>query len=144
MLKFTRRQVGIASLLALSGVFAAGPSAAQTAPAFAGRTVLIMVDAPDCIYCRRWERDVEEGYRNSAEGRFAPLEKRDRRHADLQGLQGLRYTPTFIVLVDGREVGRITGYPGADFFWGEITAILKRNGFRPEDAPVPGKSQIET
>lgn len=117
---------------------------AQVTAGFRGRTVLLMVDSPDCIYCRRWERDVEQAYLASAEGRFAPLEKRDKRHPDLQGFQGLRYTPTFLLLVDGQETGRITGYPGADFFWGEIGALLQRQGFKSEDGPTSSQRDTET
>ena len=29
----------------------------------------------------------------------------------------IRYTPTFVLAEDGKEVGRIEGYPGDEFFW---------------------------
>ena len=29
----------------------------------------------------------------------------------------VRFTPTFLLVDDGRELARIEGYPGADFFW---------------------------
>ena len=32
-------------------------------------------------------------------------------------LAPIRYTPTFVLARDGREVGRIEGYPGDSFFW---------------------------
>jgi hypothetical protein len=37
-----------------------------------------------------------------------------------------RFTPTFIVIQDGTEIGRIEGYPGEDFFWGLLGRILER------------------
>ena len=38
----------------------------------------------------------------------------------------VRFTPTF-VLVDGdREIGRIEGYPGEDFFWGRLERLMPR------------------
>ena len=37
------------------------------------------------------------------------------------------FTPTFILLVDGEEVGRLEGYPGEDFFWGLLGEMLSRN-----------------
>jgi hypothetical protein len=37
-----------------------------------------------------------------------------------------RYTPTFVVVQDGTEVGRIEGYPGEDFFWGLLGRILEQ------------------
>ncbi len=63
----------------------------------------------------------------SAEGKRAPLRHIDK-HAKLPPLfkvtRGFFYTPTFILLVDGTEKGRIEGYPGEDFFWGGLLAQL--------------------
>lgn len=36
------------------------------------------------------------------------------------------YTPTFVLLKDGAEVGRIEGYPGESFFYGMLQQILDR------------------
>lgn len=36
------------------------------------------------------------------------------------------YTPTFILLEDGQEVGRIEGYPGEGFFWGLLGKMLEK------------------
>ena len=103
------------------------PAQAQ-APAFAGRTTLVMVDAIDCAYCRKWDREVSQGFAKSAEGRTAPLTRIRKGDARLAGITGLAYTPTFILVVNGREAGRIVGYAGADFFWGELGAIIRRDG----------------
>ncbi len=101
------------------------------APAFAGRTTLLMVDAINCGYCRKWEREVGVGYPKSDEGRYAPLTKIRRGDPRLQGITSLAYTPTFVLFVDGRESGRIVGYPGADFFWAELEQLVQRGGFIP-------------
>ena len=64
---------------------------------------------------------------------FAPLRRvtKDRDEADgIGNLRAIIYTPTFVVVKDGREVGRITGYPGEDFFWPMLADILERVGFR--------------
>jgi hypothetical protein len=34
--------------------------------------------------------------------------------------------PTFVLVDNGREVGRIVGYPGADFFYGLLGELLKK------------------
>jgi hypothetical protein len=109
---------------------------ASAAGALDGRTVLIMVDDPGCIYCAKWEREVEGGYRKSDEGAFAPLEKRRKGHADLAGLISLIYTPTFVLLRDGAEVGRIVGYAGSNWFWGEIEGLFRKAGFVPGSPSV--------
>ena len=38
------------------------------------------------------------------------------------------FTPTFILVADGREAGRIEGYPGEDFFWGLLAKMLVETG----------------
>ena len=34
--------------------------------------------------------------------------------------------PTFVLVEDGRELGRIEGYPGEDFFWGLLGKLLEK------------------
>lgn len=97
----------------------------RTAPA-----VLVLIGDRGCPYCARWERDVAEGYVKSDEGRFAPLVRRLRGAPDVAFIPNVIYSPTFVVLVHGKEVGRIVGYQGADLFWTEIAVLLGRAGFR--------------
>ena len=93
--------------------------------------MLLMIDARDCAYCRKWEREVGPGYRASDEAKSAPLVKRERGHSDLGGIRGIAYTPTFILFDRGTEIGRIVGYAGADFFWGELDRLMKQASMRP-------------
>lgn len=92
---------------------------------------LIMVEEPGCRFCRKWDAEIGIGYLKSAEGRFAPLVRVRRGASETKGLAPIVYTPTFLVLRAGREVGRITGYPGADYFYGELQPILAAAGFSP-------------
>lgn len=89
-----------------------------------------MVDEPGCRYCRMWDAQVGAGYTATREGRLAPLTRLRRHSARLKGLRPVIYTPTFILLSGGREVGRITGYPGPMYFWEELSALLKGQGSR--------------
>lgn len=89
---------------------------------------LIMVDDPACQYCRRWNKEVGAGYARTPEGRAAPLKRVGRNSKALSGFAPVVYTPTFILVREGREVGRITGYPGQFFFWEELTALLASAG----------------
>jgi hypothetical protein len=118
-------------LVIFSLLLAILPARADVA-GFEGRTTLIMVDAIDCGYCRKWEREVGVGYPKSDEGRAAPLTKIRRGDARLQAFSGLAYTPTFILVVNGQERGRIVGYGGADFFWGELDRLIKRGPLTPD------------
>lgn len=97
---------------------------------------LLMIEEAGCVYCARWHAEVGGAYANSAEGRFAPLQRERLGSAAVAHLKGLRYTPTFVLVVGEREVGRITGYPGADFFWGLLAELLAKTPFRA--TPEPG------
>jgi len=90
---------------------------------------LLMFEEPGCIWCARWNEDVGGEYPITPEGQLAPLTRLHLREAlpeDVSLTSRPRYTPTFVVLRDGIEVGRIEGYPGEDFFWGLLGRILEQ------------------
>lgn len=92
-------------------------------------TILLMIEEPGCMWCARWNEEVGGEYPITPEGRAAPLVRaqiRDGVPDDITLISRPRYTPTFIVVQDGTEVGRIEGYPGEDFFWGLLGRILER------------------
>ena len=90
-----------------------------------------MVEEPGCRFCRKWSEEIGPGYRKSAEGRFAPLKRVQRGADEIKGLAPVVFTPTFVVMRSGEELGRITGYPGADYFYTELRPILASAGFFP-------------
>lgn len=119
-----------ALLLAILSVLARGPSA--LAHVDAPGVTLMMVEEPGCHFCRKWHAEIGPGYSSTAEGRFAPLKRVVGRGArELQGLAPVVYTPTFIVMREGRELGRLAGYPGADYFYPELKPLLSAAGFAP-------------
>lgn len=94
-----------------------------------GAAELIMLRADGCGYCVQWEEEVGVVYHKTAESRRLPLRRvdiHDPLPSDLKFLVKGGYTPTFIVVDDGREIGRIRGYPGEDFFWGLLAQLAKR------------------
>lgn len=96
---------------------------------FAADIRLVMFERPFCEWCEAWNEEVGDAYAKTEEGRFAPLRRvqlNDPRPADLGHIQWPRFTPTFVMMVDGREVGRIRGYPGEDFFWGLIGDLIQK------------------
>jgi hypothetical protein len=97
----------------------ASPIDIATAPA-----VLVMIGDPGCPYCARFMRDVAPGYIASDDGKLAPLVRRDRHDADIAFIPRVIYSPTFVMLVRGREIGRIVGYGGADLFWMQVAGLL--------------------
>jgi hypothetical protein len=90
---------------------------------------LVMVEQRGCLYCRMWHEDVGPAeYARTGEGAFAPLRRIDlhaARPEDIAFASPLRITPTFVLVDDGRELARMEGYPGEDFFWGLLGMMLK-------------------
>ena len=117
-------------LALLIALFPVGGRAQGTAPAAApidlatAPAVLVMIGDPGCPYCARFEREVAPGYQASEDGQLAPLVRRDRRDADIAFIPRVVYSPTFIMLVRGREVGRIVGYAGVDLFWMQLAGLM--------------------
>lgn len=106
-------------------------------PALAGDVELVMFETRSCPYCRQWLAEIGPIYPKTAEGRRAPLRRVDLhqpRPADLAEVEGVVYTPTFVLMERGLEVGRITGYPGEDFFWPMLERLLARLDPRSEAA----------
>ena len=86
-----------------------------------------MFEAPFCEWCEVWDNEVGVVYAKTGEGRLAPLRRvaiHEPRPADLAPIAGVRYSPTFVLVNEGREVGRIVGYPGEDHFWGLLQVLL--------------------
>ncbi|HYD65037.1 MAG TPA: hypothetical protein VED21_06140, partial [Azospirillum sp.] len=74
-------------------------------------------------------KEVGPAYPRTAEGRAAPLRRVDLRAPrpdDLKAIAGVVHTPTFVLVEDGREVGRILGYPGDAFFWGLLAELVAK------------------
>ena len=90
---------------------------------------LLMFEEKWCEWCQRWEKEIGVVYHKTAEGQRAPLRRVDI-HAPLPSnvdlAQRPHYTPTFVLVENGREIGRIEGYPGEDFFWGLLQNLLER------------------
>jgi hypothetical protein len=87
---------------------------------------LIFVRYDGCHWCAKWEAEIGTAYPQSAEGARAPLRRVNLREIpdDIEFESPPAVTPTFILVHDGRELGRIIGYPGADFFWPMLTKLL--------------------
>lgn len=123
MLRFIAFSIGLFALLTIQ---AASPRSAE----------LIMYESESCEWCEQWNEQIGPIYPKTAEGRFAPLRRvdiADDPPQDLSAVKGIHFTPTFVLMEKGREVGRILGYPGEDFFWGLLEEILKKAGYRQSE-----------
>lgn len=93
------------------------------------QTYLLMAEEDGCPWCARWDQDIAGIYPKTPEGQAAPLRRFDIHSDAPDGVvfdSRVTFTPTFILVRDGKEVGRIEGYPGEDFFWGLLGMMLKR------------------
>lgn len=93
--------------------------------------VLMMAEEPGCIWCARWNDEVGHIYPKTGEGRAAPLRRVDISQPlpdDIALARRVNFTPTFILLDDGAELGRLEGYPGDDFFWGLLGQLMDQHG----------------
>jgi hypothetical protein len=100
-----------------------------SAVATVAETRLVMVEEHGCMWCARWNEEISGIYPKTPEGKAAPLLRMDIRAPRPEGLEfarSLHFTPTFVLMVDGKEVSRIEGYPGEDFFWGILKQMLTR------------------
>ena len=90
---------------------------------------LVMFEQAACEWCEVWDEQVGIVYAKTTEGRRAPLRRlsiHDEMPADVKVDKPVVYTPTFVLVEKGIEVGRISGYPGEDFFWGMLEQLLKK------------------
>ena len=98
------------------------------APAVAAAAELLMVEQPGCVWCRRWHDEIGTGYPKSAEGQLAPLRRIElgTAPAGVTLKVPVTVTPTFVLFDGGQEIGRLTGYAGANFFYGMLGPLLDK------------------
>lgn len=91
-------------------------------------SVLLMAEEDGCHWCAKWDAEIAHIYPKTAEGQIAPLQRYDVHDEtpDVDFEKRVLFTPTFILVDDGKEVGRIEGYPGEDFFWGLLAQMFER------------------
>ncbi|MDA9435881.1 thioredoxin [Bradyrhizobium sp. CCBAU 51627] len=95
---------------------------------------LVMFERAGCVWCARFDAEIAPIYSRTEEGRAAPLRRVDLNRplpADLSGIDPGVFTPSFVVVQEGREIGRIRGYPGDSFFFGLLSRILAGSGSTP-------------
>jgi hypothetical protein len=102
---------------------------------------LLMFRRVGCPWCAAWDREIGPAYPKTDIGRRIPIRLIDLGQDDATKfrLKGpVHYTPTFVLVEDDHEVGRIEGYPGPDFFWSRLENLLPERGHTTGEAPGPG------
>lgn len=103
--------------------------------AFAAATVsapaaeLVMFEQNGCAWCIRWNNEIGPAYPNTPEGKIAPLRRvniHEPLPGDLENIRVERFTPTFVLVENGEEIGRMRGYTGDEFFWFLLAEMLEK------------------
>ena len=87
---------------------------------------LVMYRRDGCPWCARWDREIGPIYPKTDISRRLPLRMVNLDHDKDLGVsrRPIRYTPTFVLVEDTKEVARIEGYPGDEFFWVRLASLL--------------------
>jgi thioredoxin-related protein len=122
--------VAMACLLALSGVAFQANAARELAPAAAAsvRQEIVVFEVENCIYCGAFRQNVLPAYRQSPRNAELPLRFVDvnATGADKMKLVSpIQVVPTVVMLRDGQEVDRITGYTGPETFFLLVAKMLQ-------------------
>jgi thioredoxin-related protein len=89
---------------------------------------LVMIDSKMCRYCAAFNRQVGSDYDKTEAGRAAPLRRVSilrKWPSDLAGIKRTTYTPVFILVDQGREVGRFYGFIDAATFYADLNRLLR-------------------
>lgn len=90
---------------------------------------LIMVEEDFCPYCRKFHAEIGPIYPKTSEGKLAPLRSvdiSDPLSEEIELAAPVTITPTFILVDKGKEVDRLLGYQGDDYFWFLIGKMLAK------------------
>ena len=88
---------------------------------------LVVFETVDCVYCMLLRRDVLPDYLKSRRASEVPIRFVDVEQVDVDRLplaSPLTTVPTVVLMSDGYEAGRITGYTGPEIFFHLVSRLL--------------------
>ena len=121
-------QKALASALALPLFLVSAPVVGAPSPDTTGAE-LVMFEQQGCEWCEVWNQEIGVVLPKTPEGKCAKFSRFDIHNPTSKVLEKIKpiiYTPTFVVFEDGKEVGRVLGYAGEDFFWFQLASQLKK------------------
>ena len=105
---------------------------------------LIMFNADYCSWCHKWDDEIGVIYSLTPESCQAPIRKvetGDQLPDSISINESVQYTPTFVLIHNQSEVGRIVGYQGQDFFWPMLNDLIEQN--LPEEVQRSNSKQCQ-
>jgi thioredoxin-related protein len=88
---------------------------------------LIVFETKGCAYCFIFRRDVAPDYMRSPRAKDVPLRFIDVQQADISKMRlsgPLTMVPTIVLMQNGRETDRITGYMGPEPFFHMVSRLM--------------------
>jgi hypothetical protein len=125
-----RLVVAFAAMLLLEGALSERGRAArdlEITSLSASRRELVVFETADCDYCELLRRDVLPEYLRSRCAAEVPVRFVNVESIDLDRLplsSPLTVVPTVVLMSEGYEVGRITGYTGPELFFQLMPRLL--------------------
>ncbi|WP_246664450.1 thioredoxin fold domain-containing protein [Tardiphaga sp. P9-11] len=104
-------------------------AAAALSSGMAEASELVMFERDGCVWCARWNREIAPVYDKTDEARVLPLRRINMDRDKEPGFtlaSPVRFTPTFLIVNEGHEIGRITGYMNDESFWGLLGKYAAR------------------
>ena len=89
---------------------------------------LLMLEQDGCVDCEKFDREIAPAYPKTAEGKQAALRRIDINQKwpeDLADIKPTTLTPTFILIENNEELGRMYGYSGDEYFWFLLGELLE-------------------
>jgi len=86
---------------------------------------LVMIEQTICPFCKQFDDEVK--YSESETAKALPLRRiklSDPWPQDLANISHDKLTPTFILVDNGKELGRLRGYPGKEGFWALLEKLM--------------------
>jgi hypothetical protein len=118
----------IAALIA-STAFHVRAALDGSAPAANEGVQLIVLEVKDCFACDLVRQHIQPAYARSPQSREVPLRYLDLNLVDAESLAlaaPLTMVPTIVLMRNGQEVSRISGYTGPAIFFEAVERMLAR------------------
>lgn len=93
------------------------------------RSELLVLEVRNCSVCSLVRQNIQPAYELSPQARDVPM-----RYVDITSIDELKLglksrvdtVPTIVLMRDGREVSRITGYTGPTLFFKALSHMMQR------------------
>jgi thioredoxin-related protein len=102
--------------------------AARSPTAATVRLELVVIEVAGCTVCELVRRHIQPAYEASPRAREVPMRYVDITNVDelTLGLTSrIATVPTVVLMRDGQEVDRISGYTGPSHFFGALNELLE-------------------